>query len=60
MPPRYPLMYANRSQHRVLAQASYREGLCLWQEMHQVEQRLGIVKGLAGLAAGMAATHKVG
>jgi len=32
------------------AQASYREGLRLWQEMHQVEQRLGIVKGLAGLA----------
>jgi predicted ATPase len=33
-----------------LAQASYREGLSLWQEMQQVEQRLGIVKGLAGLA----------
>jgi tetratricopeptide (TPR) repeat protein len=33
-----------------LAQASYREGLSLWQEMHQVEQRLGIVMGLAGLA----------
>ena len=32
------------------AQASYREGLRLWQEMQQVEQRLGIVKGLAGLA----------
>jgi predicted ATPase len=32
------------------AQTSYREGLRLWQEMHQVEQRLGIVKGLAGLA----------
>ena len=33
-----------------MAKASYREGLRLWQEMHQVEQRLGIVKGLAGLA----------
>ena len=33
-----------------LAQASYREGLRLWQEMQQVEQRLGIVRGLAGLA----------
>ena len=33
-----------------MAQASYREGLRLWQEMHQVEQWLGIVKGLAGLA----------
>ena len=33
-----------------MAQASYREGLRLWQEMHQVEQQLGIVKGLAGLA----------
>jgi hypothetical protein len=33
-----------------MAQASYRDGLRLWQEMHQVEQRLGIVKGLAGLA----------
>jgi predicted ATPase len=33
-----------------MAQASYREGLRLWQEMQQVEQRLGIVKGLAGLA----------
>jgi predicted ATPase len=32
------------------AQASYREGLRLWQEMHEVEQQLGIVKGLAGLA----------
>jgi predicted ATPase len=32
------------------AKASYREGLRLWQEMQQVEQRLGIVKGLAGLA----------
>src|SRR5205085_2443006 len=32
-----------------LAQVSYREGLSLWQEMQQVEQRLGIVKGLAGL-----------
>ena len=33
-----------------MAQASYREGLRLWQEMHLVEQQLGIVKGLAGLA----------
>ncbi len=33
-----------------MAQTNYREGLRLWQEMHQVEQRLGIVKGLAGLA----------
>jgi predicted ATPase len=33
-----------------MAQANYREGLRLWQEMQQVEQRLGIVKGLAGLA----------
>jgi predicted ATPase len=33
-----------------MAQASYREGLSQWQEMHQVEQQLGIVKGLAGLA----------
>ncbi len=33
-----------------MAQASYREGLRLWQEMQQVEQRLGIVTGLAGLA----------
>jgi predicted ATPase len=33
-----------------MAQANYREGLSLWQEMHRVEQRLGIVKGLAGLA----------
>ena len=38
-----------------MAQASYREGLRLWQEMQQVEQRLGIVKGLAGLAEGAAA-----
>jgi hypothetical protein len=30
-----------------MAKASYREGLRLWQEMQQVEQRLGIVKGLA-------------
>jgi hypothetical protein len=34
------LMYANRAQHRVLAQATSREGLSLWQERHQVEQRL--------------------
>jgi predicted ATPase len=38
-----------------MAQASYREGLRLWQEMQQAEQRLGIVKGLAGLAEGAAA-----
>jgi tetratricopeptide (TPR) repeat protein len=38
-----------------MAQASYRQGLRLWQEMHQVEQQLGIVKGLAGLAEGAAA-----
>lgn len=44
-----PLIYATRSQHHVLARASYREGLRLRLEMHQVEQRLGIVKGLAGL-----------
>src|SRR5712671_6856502 len=30
-----------------MAKASYREGLRLWQKMQQVEQRLGIVKGLA-------------
>src|SRR5215471_14470764 len=39
-----------------MAQASYRQGLSLWQEMQQVEQRLGIVKGLAGLAE-IAAAH---
>src|SRR6266487_378324 len=33
-----------------MAQVSYREGLRLWQDMQQVEQRLGIIKGLAGLA----------
>ena len=33
-----------------MAQASYRQGLRLWQEMHQVEQQPGLVKGLAGLA----------
>src|SRR6266852_1683998 len=33
-----------------MAKASYREGLRLWQEMQRVEQRLGIVKGLACLA----------
>jgi predicted ATPase len=33
-----------------MALASYREGLRQWQEMQEVEQRLGIVKGLAGLA----------
>ena len=52
-----PLIYANRSQHHVLARASYREGLRLRQEMHQVEQRLGIVKGLAGLTE-MAAAQR--
>ncbi len=31
-----------------MAKASYREGLRLWQKMQQVEQSLGIVKGLAG------------
>ena len=50
------MMYVNRSQYRVLAQASYREGLRLWQETQQVEQRLGIVSGPAGLA-GMAAVQ---
>jgi hypothetical protein len=39
-----------------MAQASYREGLRLWRDMQQVEQRLGIVKGLAGLA-GIAAAQ---
>jgi predicted ATPase len=38
-----------------MAQASYREGLGLWPEMLQGEQRLGIVKGLAGVAEGAAA-----
>jgi len=52
-----PLIYANRSQHHVLARASYRKGLRLRQEMHQVEQRLGIVKGLAGLTE-MAAAQR--
>jgi tetratricopeptide (TPR) repeat protein len=33
-----------------LARVSYREGLSLWQDMHQVEQRLGIVRGLAAMA----------
>jgi tetratricopeptide (TPR) repeat protein len=32
------------------ARICYRDGLSLWQEMQQVEQRLGFVKGLAGLA----------
>ena len=41
--------YHQSGQER-LAEASYREGLRLWQDMQQVEQRLGIVKGLAGLA----------
>ncbi len=58
-----PLIYATRSQHHVLARASYREGLRLRQEMHQVEQRLGIVKGLAGLtemAAAQRQTERAG
>ncbi len=38
-----------------MAQASYRAGLQLWQDMRQVEQRLGIVNGLAGLAEGASA-----
>jgi predicted ATPase len=33
-----------------LARVCYREGLSQWQEMQQVEQQLGIVKGLVGLA----------
>ncbi len=33
-----------------MSKASYCEGLRLGQEMQQVEQRLGIVKRLAGLA----------
>jgi non-specific serine/threonine protein kinase len=33
-----------------IAKISYREGLSLWKDMQQVEQRLGVVKGLAGLA----------
>ena len=37
-----------------MAQASYRQGLRLWQEMQQVEQLLAIVKGLVGLAEGAA------
>jgi predicted ATPase len=42
------LYHHNGEEH--MAQASYREGLRQWQEMQQGEQRLGIVKGLAGLA----------
>jgi predicted ATPase len=42
-----------------MAQASYHEGLRLWQDMQQVEQRLGIVKGLAGLAELAAAQGQV-
>ena len=42
-----------------MAQASYREGLRLWQDMQQVEQQLGIVKGLAGLAEIAAAQGQV-
>jgi predicted ATPase len=41
-----------------MAQASYRQGLRLWREMHQGEQQLGIVKGLAGLAEGAAAQRQ--
>jgi tetratricopeptide (TPR) repeat protein len=44
-----------------MAKASYREGLSLWQEIQQVEQQLGIVKGLANLAemaAGQAMTKE--
>ena len=33
-----------------MAQASYREGLRLWQDMQRGGNELGIVKGLAGLA----------
>ena len=43
-----------------MAKASYREGLRLWHEMQQVEQRLGIVKGLAGLAEIAAAQGRAG
>jgi len=43
-----------------MAKASYREGLRLWHEMQQVEQRLGIVKGLAGLAETAAAQGRAG
>jgi predicted ATPase len=39
-----------------MAQASYREGLRLWQDMQELEQQLGVVKGLAALAE-MAAVH---
>jgi hypothetical protein len=38
---------------------SYHEGLRLLQEMHQVEQRLGIFKWLAGLAEVVAAQGQV-
>ncbi len=43
-----------------MAKASYREGLRLWHEMQQVEQRLGFVKGLAGLAEIAAAQGRAG
>jgi hypothetical protein len=43
-----------------MAKASYREGLRLWHEMQQVEQRLGIVKGLASLAEIAAAQGRAG
>ena len=43
-----------------MAKASYREGLRLWHEMQQVEQRPGIVKGLAGLAEMAAAQGRAG
>jgi predicted ATPase len=43
-----------------MAQASYREGLRLWRDMRAtVEQRLGVVKGLAGLAEIAAAEGQV-
>ena len=39
-----------------LAKVLYREGLSLWQDLQRVEQGVGIVKGLAGLA-GIAAAQ---
>jgi predicted ATPase len=32
------------------AKVSYKEGLSLWRDLHQVKQGIGIVKGLTGLA----------
>jgi hypothetical protein len=32
------------------AETSYKEGLRLWHDLHQVEQGMGIVKRLAGMA----------